>query len=94
LTAPKRRFGCPSAEQSADLKQQALKAFLQDLPRLLIERPGQWVAYKGTQQLEFAGQKHLLYQHCFDQGLHREEFVIFCIEPQEAEIFLGPVLID
>ena len=39
-------------------------------------------------------QKHTLYQQCFDQGLQREEFVVFCIEPQESEMTLGPVVLD
>ena len=65
-----------------------------DLPQLYGQRPGQWVAYRGDQQVGFADQKHILYQQCFDQGLQREEFVVFCIEPQETEITLGPVVLD
>jgi hypothetical protein len=77
-----------------DRKQQALQAFQRDLPQLYAQRPGQWVAYQGDRQLGFADQKHLLYQQCFDKGLQREEFVIFCIEPQETEMALGPTLLD
>ena len=47
-----------------------------------------------ARQMGFATQKHTLYQQCFDQGLPREEFVVFCIEPQETEIALGPVTLD
>jgi hypothetical protein len=82
------------AEQRPDLPQQALQAFQRDLPGLWAERPGQWVAYRGEQQLGFAAHKHELYQECFRRGLRREEFVIFCIEPQETEITLGPVVLD
>src|SRR5262245_18828268 len=74
--------------------QQALQAFQGDLPHLLNERPGQWVAYQATRQVGFALHKHELYQKCFAQGLDREEFVVFCIEPQLAEITLGPVVLD
>jgi hypothetical protein len=81
-------------QQLANLKQHALEAFQQDCPKLYAQRPGQWVAYQGKQQLGFAGQKHDLYQQCFQRGLQREEFVIFCIEPQETEIMLGPVVLD
>jgi hypothetical protein len=80
--------------QLADLKQQALQAFQRDLPQLYTQRPGQWVAYQGDRVIGFADQKHLLYQQCFDQGLQREEFVIFCIEPQETEMTLGPMILD
>jgi hypothetical protein len=83
-----------TTQQLADLKQQALQAFLRDLPQLDGQRPGQWVAYQGDRQVGFAAQKHTLYQQCFDQGLQREEFVVFCIEPQESEMTLGPVVLD
>ncbi|MFI5458265.1 MAG: hypothetical protein ACHRXM_22775 [Isosphaerales bacterium] len=42
----------------------------------------------------FATHKHELYQRCFEQGLTREEFVVFCIEAQETEMFLGPDIRD
>ena len=71
------------------LQQQALTAFQRDLPGLWAERPGQWVAYQGERRLGFAPHKHELYQQCFQRGLRREEFVIFCIESQETEITLG-----
>lgn len=80
--------------QGIDPKQQALKAFQRDLPQLVLQRPGQWVAYQGDHLLGFAEQKHLLYQQCFERGLQQEEFVIFCIEPQETEMTLGPVVWD
>ncbi len=81
-------------QQLTDLKQKALEAFQRDLPQLYAERPGQWVAYQGDRQLGFAAQKHQLYQECFQRGLQRDEFVIFCIEPQETEMTLGPVVVD
>jgi hypothetical protein len=77
-----------------DLQQEALRAFQRDLPQLWVERPSQWVAYQGSRQLGFATQKHELYQRCMQSGLRREEFVIFCIEPQETEVVLGPVVLD
>jgi hypothetical protein len=80
--------------RAVDLKQQALQAFQSDLHHLHAQRPGQWVAYHGSHLIGFADQKHLLYQQCFDQGLQREEFVVFCIEPQETEIMLGSVVLD
>jgi len=64
------------------------------LPQLWTERPGQWVAYQGEQQLALATQKHDLYQECFRRGLQWDEFAIFCIEAQETEIALGPVVLD
>jgi hypothetical protein len=72
----------------------ALDAFLSDLPQLIAERQGQWVAYQGTRRLGFSGQKHDMYQQCSQMGLPREEFTVFCIEPQEMEMVLGPVILD
>jgi hypothetical protein len=76
-----------------ETKQQALQAFQRELPELYSQYPGKWVAYRGDRRLGFADQKHLLYQQCFDQGLNREEFVIFCIEPLETEMMLGPIVL-
>ena len=72
-------------------RQKALHGFLRDLPQLCATHPGQWVAYQGERRIGVAAQKHELYQTCFQRGLKPEEFVIFCIEPQETEITLGPV---
>jgi hypothetical protein len=77
-----------------DLRQQALCAFQQELPQLMTEHAAQWVAYRGPERLGFAAHKHEMYQQCFQQGLDREEFVVFCIEPQETEISFGPVILD
>ena len=79
-----------TTQESSELKQQALQTFQRDLPQLYRERPGQWVAYQGDRQIGFETQKHLLYHQCFEQGLQREAFVVFCIEPQETEMILGP----
>jgi len=81
-------------KQQADLGQQALWAFERDLPGVWAERPRQWVAYQGERLLGFATHKHERYQRCFEQGLTREEFVVFCIEAQETEMFLGPDIRD
>jgi len=83
-----------TAEQRHNVSQQALQAFLGDLPQLYHERPGQWVAYRGRQLLGFAEVKHELYQECFRQGLQSEDFVVFCIEAQETEMWLGPMFAD
>jgi hypothetical protein len=83
-----------TAEQKRSMQQQALLAFHHDLPQLWSERPGQWVAYRGNQRLDFAAEKHLMYQNCLQLGLERDEFVVFCIEPQETEIVIGPVILD
>jgi hypothetical protein len=77
-----------------ELNQRALHAFERDLQQLWNERPRQWVAYHGAQQLGFAFQKHELYQECFRLGYRQGEFQIFCIEPQETEMTLGPIIVE
>jgi hypothetical protein len=88
-------------QSHAEDKHQALSAFRHQLPQLWAERPGQWVAYQGDKQIGFAARKHELYQLCFRQGRQADEFVVFCIEPEETEITLGaardasmPLVID
>jgi hypothetical protein len=83
-----------TTKEVQDAQQQALRAFERDLPHLWAERPGQWVAYQGDQQLDFARQKYELYQQCLQRGLASEEFVIFCIEAQETEMFFGAVITE
>jgi hypothetical protein len=80
--------------EKAIQKQLALQTFRQELPGLWAERPGEWVAYQGDRRLGFARQKHQLYQRCLQSGLGQDEFVVFCIEPEETEMTLGPVILD
>ena len=77
-----------------DHKLKALQTFEHDLPTLWVQRPGEWVAYRGEQAIAFAAAKHQLYQQCLDRGLAQDQFVVFCIEAQETEITLGPVVLD
>ena len=83
-----------TSEQMQALGQQALQAFERELPGLWAERPGQWVAYQGEKRLGFATHKHELYQQCLQQGFALDEFVVFCIEPQETEMFINPPVLD
>ena len=79
---------------TTDLSQQALRSFERDLPDLYRERPGEWVAYRGSSLIGFGKEKHLLYQDCMDRGCRPDEFVVFCIEPMEAEMWLTPEAAD
>jgi hypothetical protein len=81
-------------EPILQIQQRALETFLHDLPRLWLERPGQWVAYQGDRQVGFAREKYEMYQQCLQAGLQRDEFTVFCIEPQETEIVFGPLGLD
>ena len=74
--------------RSGELGRQALLAFWRDLPRLLQERPRQWVAYHGERQLGFASTRAELWAECQRQGLRPEEFLIRSIEPEDPDIVL------
>ena len=70
--------------------QQAHEAFRRDLDHLLEERPGQWVAYNGSERIGAAPTKPELYQECLRRGLKRGEFLARSIEPELGEIVMGP----
>jgi hypothetical protein len=48
--------------------------FFRELPQLLKERRGQWVAYWGARRLGFAATKTALWEECRRQG-YQELFV-------------------
>jgi hypothetical protein len=74
--------------------EQAQRAFRRELPNLLRERPGQWVAYHGEKRVGFATTKTALYQDCLRRGLRRDEFLVRSIEPEVDEITVGFDVID
>jgi hypothetical protein len=76
------------------LIQWADDAFRRDLPQLLSERPGQWVAYHGHQQIGFAATKQQLYQECLNRGLQQDEFLVLSIEPEMGDMMFGPGAIE
>jgi len=78
------------AQSTVPLVEQALAAFRRDLPELLGQRAGQWVAYQGDNQIGFAPTKTELYQECLGRGLKRGEFLVRSIEPELEEWVIGP----
>jgi hypothetical protein len=80
----------PTKPPIADIIQEAQAAFRLALPELWQQRPGQWVAYHGAEQIGFSTSKRSLYEVCFRRGLKRGEFLVRRIDPQIDEIYLGP----
>lgn len=80
--------------QSSDLTallEQSEQAFLRELPTLLRDRQGEWVAYHGVERVAVERTKAEVYGACRRHGLRDEEFLVRCIEePLEGEIFIGP----
>jgi hypothetical protein len=59
--------------------------FKRDLPKLLKERPGQWVAYSGELCLGFARKQIDLAEACLRRGLKTDEFVVRYVEPWDPD---------
>jgi hypothetical protein len=72
---------------------QSQAAFRRDLPQLLKERPGQYVAYHGDTRVGFADSDAVLCQQCLARGLTWDQFVVRSIEPEElpleTDVWLG-----
>jgi hypothetical protein len=68
---------------------EAQNAFSRDLPQLLQERRGQWVAYHGQSRLGFGATKTALYQDCLRRGLKADTFVVRRIEEQPEVDIVG-----
>ena len=71
---------------------QSICAFKRELPGLLKDHFGEWVAFQGDRCLGFGTSKTQLYQECFGKGLKRGEFLVECVEPEVervTELFLN-----
>jgi hypothetical protein len=56
---------------------QSEAAFYRELPEILKERRGVWVAYHGDERIGFAQSAQELYDRCEQRGLKHGEFVVF-----------------
>jgi hypothetical protein len=65
---------------------EAQDAFKRDLPQLLKERPGQWVAYCRDKPIGFAKDSPELWRRC--KSLGYQEFIVCCIEPCPESDFI------
>src|SRR5438552_3876706 len=74
----------------------ALETFRRDLPRLLKERPGQWVAYHGDRLIGFGATPPDVYDELERRGLKAigQEYIIRCIEPEPPDIVDSPYPFD
>jgi hypothetical protein len=82
------------ADTGLSLGQRALAAFRRDLPALLKERPGQWVAYHGDERIGFATSDLDLYDECRRRGLRGRDFIIRSIEPPLPDMVDSPYPFD
>jgi hypothetical protein len=68
----------------------AVATYRRDLPRLLEERPGQWVAYHGDQLVGFDKDQLPLVLECNRRGYRGEDYIVRCIEPELPDIVDSP----
>ena len=66
---------------------EAQQTYLQGLPALLKERPGQWVAYHGTTRLALGDTKDGVWEECLRQGY--QEFLLRRIRPHVEADFIS-----
>jgi hypothetical protein len=66
---------------------QAQEVFLRELPELLKERRGQWVAYHGDRRIGFGRTEHALWRECVRQGY--QDFLIRRIWPYPETDFIS-----
>ena len=59
---------------------EAKEAFERDLPELLLEHDGQWVAYYRSQRIGFGSSMPGLYQQCFQQGYRDKKILVRFVE--------------
>lgn len=62
------------------LGERALLAFRRELPELLKQRRGEWVAYHGDRRVGIARTGLELYQECARQGIPFDDFIVTRIE--------------
>ncbi|MGP0068841.1 MAG: hypothetical protein ACLQGP_35230 [Isosphaeraceae bacterium] len=61
-----------------------MDAYRRDRRQLLKERPGEWVAYRGSQRIGLGPTKEQLVQQCLEMGLRRIEFLVLPILGDDA----------
>jgi hypothetical protein len=68
---------------------QGQEAFRRDLPQLLEQYRGQWVAYRGPDRIAVGKTQEAAYQQCLQSGKGKEDFVVLYVEPgADATTFL------
>ena len=76
------------------LKELARQRFARDLPRLLSEHLGYWVAYHGERQIAIARHSGEVHDKCRQQGLLLDEVMLFEIAAPEEDLLTGPMAFD
>ena len=71
----------------------SVAAFRRDLPELLNEHAGEWVAYHHEDCVGFGGSKTQLYKECLSH-FGRGEFIVEFVEPEDPYTELPTMVED
>ena len=74
----------PESRSPTESLVQSQKAFYRDLPQLLRQYPGQWVAYYRSFCVKVGKKQELVYQYCLDQSFDEEDFIVLYVEPMNG----------
>jgi hypothetical protein len=70
----------------AGLQKAAFEAFIRELPALLSEHAGKWVAYHGAERLGIADDDTDLYKLGWQQGLSPQSMLVIGIDPEADQV--------
>src|SRR5438132_1420634 len=70
----------------AELQKTAFAAFARDLPTLLDEQAGKWVAYHGAERLGIADDDTELYELGRQRGLPPQSMLVIGIDPEADRV--------
>jgi hypothetical protein len=76
----------PDGDGRAELQKAAFAAFARDLPALLDEHPGKWVAYHGAERLGIADDDADLYELGRRRGLSPLALLVIGIDPEADQV--------
>jgi hypothetical protein len=68
---------------------EAQRTFFRDLPQLLKEHPGKWVAYHGAKRIAFGESQRALWREC--ERLGYEDFLVRRIRPYPPTDYISAV---
>jgi hypothetical protein len=71
--------------QIPPMVEKSREAFCRDLPELLRDRQGWWVAYHGDERIGFGKSQRKLYHECLRRGLTDDQFLVTGILPDAAD---------
>ncbi len=74
----------------AELQKTAFAAFSRDLPALLDEQAGKWVAYHGAERLGIADDDTDLYELGRQRGLSPQAMLVIGIDPEADQVPVIP----